>query len=264
MMAAAAAGGAEKEPYTIGWGRPPTKHQFKKGSSGNPNGRPRRSAQPAQPDRSLNELILEEAYRPVTVREGGKSIEMSMVQAALRNMGVTAMKGGRLAQRDYVTLIQAALQQVTNERLVAFAGMLDERNRRAKIIEDAVRNGREVPDIVPHPDDFIVDPVAGVVRIVGPLDAREKVVWDEQQQFKNEVLERLAEAQKDLANAGQPEPELQDQIDALKRIVARGDSLYPDAATRRSLSFDPDAWLQEFPDQTKSPRGKRKKAPNVS
>jgi hypothetical protein len=237
----AAAGGAEQKSYEIGYGRPPTDHQFQKGKSGNSRGRPRRPAEPAQRNSSIQELILEEGYRPVAVREGGKSIEMSMVQAALRNMGATAMKGGRLA-REYVTLIQAAEKQTVQDKLTSFASMLDEKYRRAKMIEDAVRNGHDVPDLVPHPDDFIVDLNAGVVRIVGPRDERDKVSWDAMQAQRQEALEEIADYRKEMQGKPGPHVIAEGEIHIQTWRADRIQSLFPDQATRRSPSFALNAW----------------------
>ena len=64
--------------YEVGYGKPPVKHRFKKGQSGNiygrrPNPRARRlKFDPA--GNPTDSLILEEAYRMVTIREGDKAI----------------------------------------------------------------------------------------------------------------------------------------------------------------------------------------------
>lgn len=107
----------------IGRGKPPAQHRFRKGQSGNPKGRPRRKPEASDDPgvtRVTDALILEEALRPVTVREGDKAITLPAIQAAVRALAIAAMKGNRLAQRDLATLVLEA-----EERRVKAAGAHD-------------------------------------------------------------------------------------------------------------------------------------------
>jgi len=58
-------------PYQVGYGKPPLHTQFRKGQSGNPGGRPRRTA-----TERAKALALREAYRSVTVKEGDKALAL--------------------------------------------------------------------------------------------------------------------------------------------------------------------------------------------
>ena len=65
--------------YDVGYGKPPVHTRFRKGQSGNPSGRPRRTHH-----ERAEELMLREAYRLVTVRDGHGTARIPAFQAVLR------------------------------------------------------------------------------------------------------------------------------------------------------------------------------------
>jgi hypothetical protein len=52
----------------------------------------------------LADLIMQEAYRPIQIRENGKLEELPMIQAVLRSLGVAAVKGSHRAQLAITSL----------------------------------------------------------------------------------------------------------------------------------------------------------------
>src|SRR6266481_6045681 len=87
--------------YQVGYGKPPRNAQFRKGRSGNPGGRPRRA-----PTERVKALALREAYRTITVKEGGRAFALPAIQAILRSQVVLAAKGNVQAQRAVLATIQ--------------------------------------------------------------------------------------------------------------------------------------------------------------
>jgi hypothetical protein len=95
-----------KRDYEIGYGRPPKGNQFKKGQSGNPSGR-RRYSETGR----AQQLIRQELYRTITVREGSKVIRMPAVRAILRKQILLAAQGNVSAMKEVLKalrLIEAA------------------------------------------------------------------------------------------------------------------------------------------------------------
>jgi len=91
----------EKDGYEVGYGKPPRATRFQPGRSGNPRGRPKGSRKKRPGDalgEKLKALLLQEAYRPIQVRDGDGLVEMSTAQAAVRSLALSAVKGSQRAQ----------------------------------------------------------------------------------------------------------------------------------------------------------------------
>ena len=153
-----------------GYGQPPAEHRFRKGQSGNPAGRPARRGTGAPGDRlpGANEptraMILEEAYRPVTVREGDEEITLSTHRAVFRSMAAAAMSGNQTAQHRWTQLVQAAEAQQKSAQIALYNAL--EREDLEHDWEDAEDWAAAGPS---YADDIVVDSTTGmvVVRDVG-------------------------------------------------------------------------------------------------
>ena len=72
--------------YEIGYRRPPVNNQFKKGKSGNPNGRPKGS-------KNFLTLLEQELEQTIVVNENGKKKTISRMQAMVKRMVADALQG---------------------------------------------------------------------------------------------------------------------------------------------------------------------------
>jgi hypothetical protein len=108
--------------YRVGYGKPPAELRFKKGQSGNPKGRPRgarnkRSIDFGFGNGATEELLKQEAYRTISVREGDQVIELPVIQAVFRAMGVAALKGNRFARRNLAEMVKSVEAQDWQSKL---------------------------------------------------------------------------------------------------------------------------------------------------
>ncbi|HEV2551571.1 MAG TPA: DUF5681 domain-containing protein [Stellaceae bacterium] len=94
----------ESKEYTIGFGRPPRRTQWQRGTSGNKKGRPRGS-------KNLSTILKEVFAEKVPVKKNkgkspGKAGLISKLEAAVRRLVDRAIAGDQNQQRQLIQLAQ--------------------------------------------------------------------------------------------------------------------------------------------------------------
>ncbi|WP_339718532.1 DUF5681 domain-containing protein [uncultured Maritimibacter sp.] len=174
--------------YEVGYGKPPVASRFAKGQSGNPKGRPRgaKSKRPALNEERLKDIILDEAYRDITVRDGGRSVTVPMAQAIVRAMAVNAAKGQHRAQRLFAEMLAAterqnkALSDEWLETAITYKVEWDQELARRERLGIT-----DLPAPLPHPDQVKIDMETGRAWIDGPA-TKEQVAQLEVLQARRE------------------------------------------------------------------------------
>ena len=93
--------------HSVGYGRPPKEHQFKKGQSGNPSGRPRGS--------TTYRDAFDEAFRcQTTIRIGGSERKVPMSKALAYSVVSNAIKGNPAAQKMALSALAEISEQTQN------------------------------------------------------------------------------------------------------------------------------------------------------
>jgi hypothetical protein len=160
--------------------KPPVAYQFKKGTSGNNDGRPPKKKLQSGLSGSgggiadrLVTMALDEAIRPVTVREGDKVSEIPAMQALIRTMFRAAAQGDTKAGRQLLEMVARAESGRTGTAVEMLQFAHQYKEKYGPIFEQCEREGLDPPNIFPHPDDFITDGITGDVTIDGPTSKEE-------------------------------------------------------------------------------------------
>ena len=95
-----------------GYGKPPKKHQFKKGVSGNPRGRPKGK-------QSFAALFKKLENEKITVQINGKTEKLTIEQAILKRVMIDSVVGKSSSARLYLETKQTILAMPETEGMSA-------------------------------------------------------------------------------------------------------------------------------------------------
>jgi Family of unknown function (DUF5681) len=165
----------------IGYGRPPSWTQFRKGRSGNPTGRPPKPKKQVPPPTSVtsatDDIIRRELNRTVKVNDANGSQELTMLEVAIRAQLTAAAKGNVHAQRDVLKRAHEVeardterSAQAEREKEETFINIVNWRLTRQKVWDEAIANGCEPDEPWPHPDDILINKATQRWKIRGPID----------------------------------------------------------------------------------------------
>jgi hypothetical protein len=169
----------------LGYKRPPQWAQFRKGQSGNPNGRPKKKlAQPPAADISdssmVDDILRAELTRVTQVREGGKARKMTILELVNRSLTQAAIKGDVRAQKEVLQRTadleqrdQLRAQTKFEKQLSAYQRIARWKAERARIWDAATKLGEEPAQPWPHPEDIILIPEFTNWYVRGPYDTED-------------------------------------------------------------------------------------------
>lgn len=165
--------------YDIGFGRPPRYTQFRKGQSGNPAGRPKKTQPPTEPiaGEEVDKILRVQLDREIALKGPGGARTMKVLEAVLLAQQRSALAGNSAAQREVLKqarlLEERELLREQHQREMEeeyFKGVLRWKTEQERIWA-AAKEGCEPDNPWPHPDDFILDHHRRTSTIRGPVDA---------------------------------------------------------------------------------------------
>jgi hypothetical protein len=108
-------GDAPKADYAVGYRRPPLHSRFKKGQSGNPNGRP--AGRP-----NLNTVLERALHQKVPVRRGKELCNKPMFEAILNTHGCKGANGDVRSAALIINMAKAGLSRERDVEIDPFDG----------------------------------------------------------------------------------------------------------------------------------------------
>ncbi|MBD8649459.1 hypothetical protein IFT66_00025 [Rhizobium sp. CFBP 13726] len=121
---------------------------------------------------SLQEALLREAAREITIASNGRTDTVRMDEVVTRKMMQMAANGGQHSISNAIYQINMAqrLRQKKADEDVAFGHQF--KTHQQHLLDAARKRGQDLATVLPHPDDIIVEEGVGYA-LIGPIDETE-------------------------------------------------------------------------------------------
>ena len=121
---------------------------------------------------SLQDALLKEAGREITISSNGRSETVRMDEVVTRKLMQMAANGGQHAISNAIYQINMAqrIKQVKADENVAFGHKFKAHQKH--LLDLAIKHGHDLEAVLPHPDDILVEQGVGYT-LIGPVDATE-------------------------------------------------------------------------------------------
>ena len=140
-----------------GYKNPPVEHQFKKGKSGNPKGRPRKMKQPSS-DLSLDIMasLHRELAKTISVQENGKHREITKLDAIFAQLVAQSVNGKPSQQKMLLSLLMLDSHEETEQQTLEQLQSYDE-DRLNELYEQLNAMSSDTPDDINDLGDDVFD-----------------------------------------------------------------------------------------------------------
>ena len=121
------------DDYELGYGKPPTSTQFRKGQSGNRTGRPRGT-------KNIKTDLLEELQEKVTLKEGERTRKVTKQRALLKTLLAKSLKGDPRAANSVIGLMARVFDLAATDTIASEPLGDDEMEVLEALVQRMVRN----------------------------------------------------------------------------------------------------------------------------